>query len=118
MTDIAIKTDKLTRDFNGVRAVDSLSLQVPRGTIFGFLGPNGAGKTTTIRLLLGLIEPSAGRASLLGFDTVQEPSMIRSMSGALLENHGLYEKLSARDNLELYGRIFRLPTSERQERIK
>ena len=118
MTDIAIKTDKLTRDFNGIRAVDSLSLQVPRGSIFGFLGPNGAGKTTTIRLLLGLLEPSSGRASLLGFDTVQEPSTIRAMSGALLENHGLYEKLSAQDNLEFYGRIFRLSPAERQERIK
>jgi ABC-2 type transport system ATP-binding protein len=59
----------LSRDFNGLRAVDELTLRVPAGSIFGFLGPNGAGKTTTIRLLLGLLEPSSGSAEVLGHDT-------------------------------------------------
>lgn len=62
MTDVAIRAANLTRDFDTVRAVDNLSIEVPAGIIFGFLGPNGAGKTTTIRLLLGLLEPTGGRA--------------------------------------------------------
>ncbi len=64
-----IRTEGLTRVFGTVRAVDGLGLEVPAGTVFGFLGPNGAGKTTTIRLLLGLLEPSSGRATVLGCDT-------------------------------------------------
>jgi len=68
MTEAAIQTTDLTRDFGRVRAVDHLTLDVPPGIIFGFLGPNGAGKTTTINLLLGLIEPTAGHARILGLD--------------------------------------------------
>jgi len=118
MAEIVIRTEKLTRDFDTVRAVDSLSLELPSGTIFGFLGPNGAGKTTTIRLLLGLLEPTAGRAEVLGFDTLTQADEIRLQTGALLEHPGLYERLSAEDNLEFYGRIWHLPTSERRARIK
>ena len=69
MTEAAIRTTNLTRDFGAVRAVDALTLEVPPGIIFGFLGANGAGKTTTINLLLGLLEPTAGQAQVLGFDT-------------------------------------------------
>ena len=65
----AIRIDDVTRDFGLVRAVDGLSLEMPAGIIFGFLGPNGSGKTTTINLLLGLLEPTQGRAEVLGFDT-------------------------------------------------
>jgi len=118
MTEIAIYTENLTRDFSTVRAVDGLTLEVPAGTIFGFLGPNGAGKTTTIRLLLGLLEPTAGRAEVLGFDTRTQADEIRARTGALLEHHGLYERLSAEDNLEFYGRVWRLPRAERQTRIR
>jgi ABC-2 type transport system ATP-binding protein len=108
MTDIAIRTDKLTRDFGPLRAVDHLSLEVPKGSVFGFLGPNGAGKTTTIRLLLGLLEPTAGQAEVLGFDTRSESGQIRNITGALLEHSGLYERLSAEDNLKFYGRIWNI----------
>lgn len=87
-------------------------------TIFGFLGPNGAGKTTTIRLLLGLLEPSAGRAEVLGFDTRNQSGEIRERAGALLEHNGLYERFSAEDNLEFYGRVWRLPAAERRARAK
>jgi len=118
MTDIAIRAANLTRDFDTVRAVDNLSIEVPAGIIFGFLGPNGAGKTTTIRLLLGLLEPTGGRAEVLGFDTRTQADEIRHRTGALLEHPGLYERLSAEDNLEFYGRIWRLPAGERQSRIK
>jgi ABC-2 type transport system ATP-binding protein len=91
---------------------------VPAGTIFGFLGPNGAGKTTTIRLLLGLLEPTAGQAQVLGFDTRAQADEVRTRTGALLEHTGIYEQLSAEDNLEFYGRAWRLPKAERQARIK
>jgi len=118
MNDIAIHTENLTRDFSTVRAVDSLTMEVPTGGIFGFLGPNGAGKTTTIRLLLGLLEPTGGRAEVLGFDTRTQANGIRLRTGALLEHPGLYERLSAEDNLEFYGRVWHLPTNERRARIK
>ena len=118
MTDSAILTDNLTRDFASVRAVDGLSLEVPSGIIFGFLGPNGSGKTTTIHLLLGLLEPSAGSARVLGFDTRANPDDIRAASGALLEHSGVYEQMSAEDNLEFYARVWKMPALDRQTRIK
>lgn len=114
----AIRIDNLTRDFGQVRAVDGLSLEVPAGTIFGFLGPNGAGKTTTINLLLGLLEQTDGRAEVLGFDTRTQADEVRTRTGALLEHPGLYEQLSAADNLEFYGRVWRMPAADRQVRIK
>jgi ABC-2 type transport system ATP-binding protein len=113
-----IRTEGLTRHFGSVQAVDGLSLEVPSGTVFGFLGPNGAGKTTTIRLLLGLLEPTAGRATVLGFDTRTEGGSIREKSGALLEHHGLYERLSAEENLAFYARVWRLSRSARAARIR
>jgi ABC-2 type transport system ATP-binding protein len=117
MTNIAIHTQGLTRDFDTVRAVDALSFEVPVGIVFGFLGPNGSGKTTTIRLLLGLLESTGGRASVLGFDTRTQADAIRQRSGALLEHAGLYERLSAEDNLEFYGRVWHLSSAERRARI-
>ncbi|OAT79347.1 ABC transporter ATP-binding protein [Desulfotomaculum copahuensis] len=118
MPDFVIQTENLTRDFSTVRAVNEVSLAVPPGIVFGFLGPNGAGKTTMIRLLLGLLEPTGGRAAVLGFDTRAQAAEIRRRTGALLEHPGLYERLSAEDNLEFYGRIWRLPAAERRARIK
>ncbi len=118
MTSIVIQTENLTRDFESVRAVDHVSLNVPTGILFGFLGPNGSGKTTTIRLLLGLLEPTQGRAAVLGFDTRTQGDDIRARTGALLEHSGLYERLSAEDNLDYFGRIYRLPTAERRARIR
>ncbi|MCE5272658.1 ABC transporter ATP-binding protein [bacterium] len=118
MSDSAILTHQLSRSFGSLVALDNLSLAVPRGTIFGFLGPNGAGKTTTIRLLLGLLEPSAGTARVLGYDTVAESDLVRERCGALLEHPGLYERLSALDNLEFYGRVYRLSAAERRARIE
>ncbi len=118
MLEPVIRIEHLSRSFGAVTALDDLSLEVPAGIIFGFLGPNGAGKTTTIHLLLGLLEPTAGRASVLGFDTRKEANAIRARSGALLEFAGLYERMSAQDNLDLYGRIYRMPAPERLARIK
>jgi ABC-2 type transport system ATP-binding protein len=118
VTETAIRIENLTRDFETVRALDGLSLEVPSGIIFGFLGPNGAGKTTTINLLLGLLEPTSGRAEVLGFDSRTQADEVRTRTGVLLEHHGLYEQLSAEDNLEFYGRVWRLPASERRARMK
>jgi ABC-2 type transport system ATP-binding protein len=115
---MAIRTENLTRDFASVRALDGLSIEVASGEIFGFLGPNGAGKTTTINLLLGLLEPTAGRAEVLGFDTRTQADEVRERVGALLEHTGLYEQLSAEDNLEFYGRVWRMPKAEREARIQ
>ena len=108
----------LTRHFENIRAVDDLTFEVPPEIVFGFLGPNGSGKTTTIRLLLGLLEPSQGKAEVLGYNTSTQSDLIRQKCGALLEHSGLYERLSAEDNLEFYGRAWHLPPSDRQARIK
>ncbi|MCE5251032.1 ABC transporter ATP-binding protein [bacterium] len=118
MADFIIHTRNLTCDFKTVRALDGLSLEVPRGIIFGFLGPNGAGKTTTIRLLLGLLESSGGEALVLGYDTLTHADEVRSRTGVLLEHTGLYERLSAEDNLDFYGRVWHIPEPERRNRIK
>jgi ABC-2 type transport system ATP-binding protein len=118
MSETVIRTTKLGRDFKTVQALEGLDLEVPAGIVFGFLGPNGAGKTTTIRLLLGLLEPSRGRAEVLGRDVASRPGEVRALSGALLEQSGLYERLSAEDNLDYYGRIWRLGQPDRRARIR
>ena len=118
MTSPAVRTTHLSKHFDTTRALDDLTVEIPRGTIFGFLGPNGSGKTTTIRLLLGLLEPTDGSAQVLGYDTRTHAAQIRQRSGALLEHCGLYERLSAEDNLDLYGRFWRIETGSRRARIK
>jgi ABC-2 type transport system ATP-binding protein len=118
MDEYAIQAEHLSCHFGPIRAVDDLSMEIPNGIIFGFLGPNGSGKTTTIRLLLGLLEPSQGSASVLGFDTRTQSREIRHRSGALLEHTGLYERLSAHDNLEFYGRVYRMDRSKIEARIE
>lgn len=118
MSEFAIRAHDLTRDFGAVRALDTLTLDVPKGIVFGFLGPNGAGKTTAIRVFLGLLDPTAGRAEVLGFDTKRHGTAIRTRCGALLEHPGLYERLSAADNLEFYGRAWHVPRRERRDRIR
>ncbi len=116
--DIAIRTNGLSRAFGSVRAVEDLTIDVPAGSIYGFLGPNGAGKTTTIRLLLGLLEPSAGEARVLGHDVRTQSQAIREQAGVLLESDGLYTRLTAMQNLDYFGRISRLSASDRRQRIQ
>ncbi len=117
-SDVAIQTNGLSRDFGSVRAVRDLTIDVPAGSIYGFLGPNGAGKTTTIRLLLGLLEPSAGEALVLGHDVRTQSQAIREQAGVLLESDGLYTRLTALQNLDYFGRISRLSASDRRQRIQ
>lgn len=105
MGDIVLRTFDLTKDYRGRRAVDHLNLEVRRGDVFGFLGPNGAGKSTTIRLLVGLVRPTAGRAELFGHCVQQEKHLALRQVGAVVETPAFYEFLSARENLYLFGRL-------------
>lgn len=114
----AVRTMDLSKHFGVVHALDEVTLEIPRGIIFGFLGPNGSGKTTTIRLLLGLLEPTSGHAEVLGYSTLTQAPEIRQRTGALLEHCGLYERLSAADNLDLYARFWRLSPDARRARTK
>lgn len=101
-----ITTHDLTKSFNGTTAVDRLTLQIESGEVFGFLGPNGAGKTTTVRLLCCLIAPTMGRASVMGLEVGQDDQAIRRQVGILTETPGLYDRLSARRNLEIFARLY------------
>ena len=105
----AIVVDNLTKRFGDFTAVDHISFQVQRGEIFGFLGPNGSGKTTTIRMLLGLLLPSEGRARVLDHDIVKETEAIRRRVGYMSQKFSLYEDLTVRENLNFFGRAYNVP---------
>jgi ABC-2 type transport system ATP-binding protein len=113
----AVDCAGMTRDFGALRAVDSVDLTVPRGTVFGFLGPNGAGKTTTIRLLLGLIAPTSGRVRVLGHDLPREGEAVRRRTGTVLEHHGLYDGLSVRASLEFAARALGMDRAGARRRV-
>lgn len=114
-----IDTDGLTKKFGDLTAVDSLTLHVDDGEIFGFLGPNGAGKTTTIRMLCCLISKTSGNAKVGGYDIAsKEDSLkIRKMIGLVPDNVGLTEHLTAYDNLDFYGKIYDMTEPQRKENI-
>jgi ABC-2 type transport system ATP-binding protein len=114
----AIKTDGLSRSFRSVTALRDLNLRVPYGVIYGLIGPNGAGKTTALRLLLGLLHPSSGQISVLGHDPVKSGNRARCSIGVVLEPGGLYENMTAWENLDYYGRIWHMPTQERKVRAQ
>lgn len=113
-----IETNNLTCHFGAIKALQDLSIEVPSGSIFGFLGRNGAGKTTTIRLLLGLLQPTKGSAAVLSFDIKSQGQEIRYHTGALLEEPGLYGRLSAWENLDFFGRIWKVERRKRRERME
>jgi len=105
----AIAVERLTRRFGDFTAVDDISFTVARGEVFGFLGANGAGKTTAIRMLIGLLEPSAGHGRVAGFDIAREPEQVRRRIGYMSQRFSLYEDLTPRENIALYGGIYGLP---------
>jgi ABC-2 type transport system ATP-binding protein len=107
----AIDTTNLTRDFGSFRAVDQLSLRVEAGTFYGFLGPNGAGKSTTIKMLTGLLAPTAGTIRILGEDTSdpQRALDVKRRIGVVPENLALFDNLTARESLTFVGRMYLLP---------
>ena len=102
----AIQVQNLTRDYNGLRAVDDISFVVEPGWIFGFLGPNGAGKTTTIKMLTGQLRPTSGQAQVAGCDVVTERQQLKPQIGVVFEYQNIYERLSARDNLVFRARLY------------
>ncbi|MGC9467840.1 MAG: ATP-binding cassette domain-containing protein [Anaerolineae bacterium] len=112
----AIVVDQLVKRFDGFTAVDEVSFTVSRGTIFGFLGPNGAGKTTTIRMLLGLLKPTEGKASVLGYDVVRQTQEMRQHIGYMSQKFSLYRDLTVQENLDFYGRVYRLGGSTLAQR--
>jgi len=113
----AIETSGLTRSFDGRVAVEDLTLAVPAGTVFGFLGPNGAGKTTTVRMLAGLIQPTAGEAVVAGHRVASDADGLRGSVGILTETPGLYDRLSARQNLTYFARLYDLSAAQAEEQV-
>jgi ABC-2 type transport system ATP-binding protein len=104
--DIAIDVEGLTKSFGGRTVVRNLSLQVKRGTIYGFLGPNGSGKTTTIRMLCGLLTPDQGHGTCLGYDIITQSDRIKRLVGYMTQRFSLYQDLSVRENLEFVARLY------------
>ena len=106
MSDYAVEVVDLIKRFGDFTAVDGVTFEIRRGEIFGFLGPNGAGKTTTIRVLLGLLRPTSGHASVLGYDVVRQPEEIRKHIGYMSQRFSLYQDLTVSENLDFYGRTY------------
>ncbi len=113
-----IETHKLTRKFGNLVAVDNLTLSIPEGTVFGFLGPNGAGKTTTVRMLTALIAPTSGTANVIGHELGTDNRSIRRSVGILTETPGLYDRLSAEQNLIFFARLYDVPAQRAQEQAE
>ena len=115
-----IEVKNLTKRFGEVTAVDSLTFQVAKGEVFGLLGPNGAGKTTTIRMLCCLIPKSSGEAQIAGYHIGNNADSlaIRKMIGLVPDNIGLYDELTAYENLDYYGKLYECPEPQRKERIE
>ena len=112
----AVQAVDLTKLFGDFTAVDSVSFTVERGAIFGFLGPNGAGKTTTIRMLLGLLKPTSGTATVLGFDVVKQTNEIKKRIGYMSQRFSLYDDLTVDENLNFYGRTYGVRNRRLRER--
>ena len=113
---LAIETEGLTRLFDGKPAVEQLALRVPEGAFYGFLGPNGAGKSTTIKMLTGLLAPTAGRAEVLGLDLGREPTEVKRLVGVVPDGLGLFDRLSGAEQLRLHGQLYGLARAEAARR--
>jgi len=116
--DVVIRTEHLERRFGNLIAVRDVSLEVRRGEIFGVLGPNGAGKSTTIRMLCGILDPSGGRGTVVGYDIQKEPERIKERIGYMTQRFSLYEDLSVEENLSFYAGIYGLSSRARRARIE
>jgi ABC-2 type transport system ATP-binding protein len=114
----AIRAARLRHSFGDVVALDGLDLEVEAGTVFGLLGPNGAGKTTLVRILATLLRPTAGRASVLGHDVVEEPLAVRRRIGLAGQFAAVDGELTGRENLEMIGRLYRLPATDARRRAR
>src|SRR5258707_15505997 len=112
----AVRVEGVVKRFGATVALDGAGLEVPGGTVFGLLGPNGAGKTTLVRILATLLTPDAGRAEVLGHDVVREPAAVRELLGLTGQFAAVDELLTGRENLEMFGRLFKLSGEEARRR--
>ncbi|UED75965.1 ABC transporter ATP-binding protein [Brevibacillus sp. DP1.3A] len=112
----AVQCEQLTKRFGDRVAVNSLTLTVPRGSIYGFLGPNGSGKSTTIRMLCGLLTPTTGKGTVLGFDVMTQSEEIKQRIGYMSQKFSLYEDLTVEENLDFYAGVYQLNSVERKQR--
>lgn len=115
-SEYAVTVENLEKRFGDFQAVNKVSFQVKRGEIFGFLGPNGAGKSTTIRMLCGIITPTAGKANVIGFDVFREAEQIKSHIGYMSQKFSLYEDLTVEENIDFYSGIYQIPKEEKKAR--
>ena len=116
MTDTVVNVQQLTRHFGNLVAVSDVSFQIERAAIFGLLGPNGSGKSTIIRMLLGILQPTGGSASVLGYDVRYDSELIKRHTGYMSQQFSLYTDLTVLENLQFYGRIYGLSRARIAER--
>jgi ABC-2 type transport system ATP-binding protein len=114
---LALKVEGLTKKFGAFVAVDNVSFEVRRGEVIGYLGPNGSGKTTTIRMLCGLLHPTAGSAQVMGLDVVRNPEGVKTQIGYMSQKFALYDDLTVRENLEFYAGVYDLPRETEKVRL-
>ena len=112
----AVTVENLEKRYGDFQAVNKVSFQVKRGEIFGFLGPNGAGKSTTMRMLCGIIVPTAGKANVLGYDVFEEAEKIKAHIGYMSQKFSLYEDLTVEENIDFYSGIYQIPADQKIER--
>ena len=112
----AVTVENLEKWFGDFQAVNKVTFQVKRGEIFGFLGPNGAGKSTTMRMLCGIIVPTAGKANIIGFDVFKEAEQIKAHIGYMSQKFSLYEDLTVEENIDFYSGIYRIPKEDKKSR--
>ncbi len=113
-----IEVKNLTKRFNGLVAVDNISFEVKKGEVFAFLGPNGAGKSTTIKILTTLLKPTEGTIRVNGFDPLCEQNEVRKSLGIVFQDPSLDDELTARENMDFHGALYKMPADLRQERTK
>jgi len=114
----AISTDRLTRKFRELTAVDGLTIEVAKGALFGLVGPDGAGKTTTLRMLAGVLRPTSGDAIVGGMSVARDPEGVKHHIAYMAQRFGLYHDLTVRENIEFYADLYEVPAAERPARIE
>jgi ABC-2 type transport system ATP-binding protein len=118
VNEVIVRTEHLSRRFGDLVAVKDVTLEVRRGEIFGVLGPNGAGKSTTIRMLCGILDPSGGTGTVVGFDIARDPERVKERIGYMTQRFSLYEDLTVFENLRFYAGLYGVPFAMRQKRIE
>lgn len=118
MSEYVIRAEKLSRHFGNTKAVQELDLEVEKGRIYGFLGPNGSGKTTAMRMLIGLLKPTAGKVQVLGYQLPKEAEKLRLHIGYMTQKFSLYDDLTVQENLAFIANVYSLPARQQKQRIK